>query len=97
MRRSNPPSLVKLEDLSGSGPAGPPGVAGPAGDDGTVDYSNIYTKQEVDTRLLFKQQLVSSTSGTGTEVWDSGMVRRLVAGSGVTLSLDANENIVVAS
>ena len=29
VRRSNPPSLVKLEDLSGSGPAGPDGPVGP--------------------------------------------------------------------
>ena len=86
--------LVFLEDLSGSGPTGPPGPEGPAG---TVDTSQFYTKAQADVLLAFKQHLVVSTAGSGTEVWDSigQMVRRLVAGSGITLSLDANGNIVV--
>ena len=64
---------------------------------GDTDLSGIYTKSEVDTRLLFKQHVISSTSGTGTEVWDStnNMIRRLVSGSNVALTLDANGNIVV--
>ena len=63
------------------------------------DLSGVYTKSEVDTRLLFKQHVISSTSGTGTEVWDStaNMVRGLVAGTGVTLSLDASGHIIVDS
>ena len=61
------------------------------------DLSGVYTKNEIDTQLLFKQHIISSTAGSGTEVWDSNMIRRLVGGSNVTLSLDSNGNIVVDS
>ena len=73
---------------------------------GDTDLSGYYTKQEVDqrrasidTQLLFKQHVISSTPGSAMEVWDStnNLVRRLVAGSNVTLTLDANGNIVLDS
>ena len=82
VRVRTPNGLVRLDQLGGD-----------------TDLSAYYTSQQVDTRLLFKQTVISSTSGTGTEVWDStaNMVRRLVAGTGVTLSVDANGNIVVDS
>ena len=50
-------------------------------------------------QLLFNQHVISSTPGAGTEVWGSAtnMVRRLVAGTGVTLSLGASGNVVLDS
>ena len=73
---------------------------------GDTDLSGYYTKQEVDqrrasidTQLLFKQHVISSTPGTAMEVWDStnNLVRRLVAGTNISFTLDANGNIVVNS
>ena len=107
-RVRTPQGLVRLDLLSGSGPQGPQGPTGPTGAtgangadgaDGTVDTTQFYTKTQADILLAFKQHIISSTSGAGTEVWDSAnnLVRRLVAGTGVTLSLDANGNIVVDS
>ena len=82
-RVSTPNGLVRLDELGG--------------DD--VDLTNYYNKNEVDTRLLFKQHIISSTSGAGQELWDStnNMVKRLVAGTGVTLTIDANGNVVLDS
>ena len=54
VRRSDPPSLVRLEDLSGSGPQGPQGADGPLGPPGTVDTSQFYTKAQLDILLAFK-------------------------------------------
>ena len=89
MRTEN--GLVRLDELGGD-----------------TDLSGYYNKQEidqqralVDAQLLFKQHVVSSTPGAAgsTEVWDTAtnMVRRLVEGKGVTLSIDANGNIVIDS
>ena len=91
--------LVRLDQLSGSGPQGPAGPSGPAGPAGTVYTSQFYTKAQADVLLASKNHLISSTAGSGTEVWDSAnnMIRRLVAGTGTTLTLDANGNIVVTA
>ena len=49
--------LIRLDQLSGTGPAGPQGeqgpqgatgATGPAGQDGTVDTTNFYNKAQVD-------------------------------------------------
>ena len=76
---------------------------------GDTDLSGYYTKQEInqrrasiDTQLLFKQHVISSTPstpGSAIEVWDSAasMVRRLVAGTNISLTLDAHGNIIVGS
>ena len=76
--------LVRLDQLSGSGPQGPPGPEGPTGPDGvdgTVDTSQFYNKSEVfnksevEFKLLFKQSLLSMTLamalgyGTTQLVW----------------------------
>ena len=46
--------LVRLDQLSGSGPEGqgPPGEKGDQGDPGTVDTSNVYTKLQTDFALM---------------------------------------------
>ena len=79
--RTSTYGLVKLEDLSGSGPAGPIGPAGPAGPAGTVDYSNLYTKAEVDASLLFKENLLQTGTHPGANIWDSALRQlRIVLG-----------------
>ena len=80
--------LVRLDQLSGSGPQGPPGPEGPTGPDGvdgTVDTSQFYNKSEVDFKLLLKQSLLSTHPGNGARVWDGthGMVRNLIGRNGI--------------
>ena len=67
-RVRTPNGLVKLQELSGSGPQGPAGPAGPQGPVVTVDYSNLYTKAEVDGALAFKQNLLQISPSTGSKV-----------------------------
>ena len=71
--------LVRLDQLSGSGPQGPPGPEGPTGPDGVdADTSQFYNKSEIDFKLLLKQSLLSTHPGNGSRVWNdaSGMVRK---------------------
>ena len=78
--------LVRLDQLSGSGPQGPPGPDGPAGSDGAdADTSQFYNKSEIDFKLLLKQSLLSTHPGTGARVWDgtNGLVRNLIGRNGI--------------
>ena len=97
VRHSNPPSLVKLEDLSGSGPAGPAGPAGPEGPAGTVDESQYYNKTTTNLMLGLKEDNIVTTPGTGTVLFNNGMLRRLISGTGLTLTLDNNDNIIITA
>ena len=74
-------SLVRLEDL---------GVS-------EGDLANYYNKGEVDIRLAFKQHLLDNRSGTGSTLLASNLVRRLRAGDNVTITEDADGNLVIAS
>ena len=93
--------LVRLDQLSGSGPQGPPGPegpTGPAGVDGTVDTSQFYNKSEVfnktevDFKLLLKQSLLTTHPGNGSRVWDNtnGMVRNLIGRNGIQICVHQN-------
>ena len=74
--RTSANGLVKLEDIAGE----------------PTDWSNYFTKTEDTNQLLFKQHIIASTPGNAStlQIWDdtSNAVRRLVAGSNVTLTQD---------
>ena len=61
------------------------------------DLSNYYTKGETDIRLAFKQHLLDNTAGSGTTLLASNLIRRLVAGNNVTITQDADGNLIIAS
>ena len=82
--------LVFLEDLSGSGPTGPPRPEGPPG---TVDMSQFYTKTQTNGLLAYKQKLLASTSGSGTVLFNNGLLRRLVAGTIAALSNNSSDDV----
>ena len=79
--RKSGASLVRLEELGGS----------------EVDLTNYYNKGEVDIRLAFKQHLLDNRSGTGSTLLASNLIRRLRGGDGVTVSEDADGNLLIAS
>ena len=60
-----------------------------------INLNNYYNKSETDLRLLFKQDNIVTTSGAGTVLFNNGMLRRLISGTGTTLSLDSNDNVVI--
>ena len=62
-----------------------------------INLNSYYTKTETDLRLTFKQDNIVTTSGTGTVLFNNGMLHRLIAGSGTTLTLDSNDNVVIAN
>ena len=64
--------LIRLDQLSGSGPAGPQGEQGPQGiqgepgqdgADGTVDVSNYYNKAQVDFFIVDEYSIDWNISG----------------------------------
>ena len=61
------------------------------------DLSNYYTKGETYKRLAFKQHLLDNTAGSGTTLLASNLIRRLVAGNNVTITQDADGNLIIAS
>ena len=61
------------------------------------DLSNYYTKGETDIRLAFKQHLLDNTAGSGTTLLASNLIRRLRAGDNVTITQDADGNLIIAS
>ena len=75
-RVRTPSGLVKLQELSGSGPQGPAGPQGPQGEPGVVDTSLVYTKAEVDGALLFKENRWQTGTQPGAKIWD-GTLRQL--------------------
>ena len=73
-RVRTPNGLVRLDELSGSGPQGPPGEQGPQGpqgEPGTVDSSLYYTKGQVDFALAANRP--SSGLSDGAHTYDSNM------------------------
>ena len=61
------------------------------------DLSNYYTKSDVDIRLAFKQLLLDHRYGNGSTLLASNLIRRLVAGDNVTITQDADGNMIIAS
>ena len=62
-----------------------------------INLNNYYNKSETDLRLNVKQDNIVTTSGAGTVLFNNGMLRRLIAGTGTSLSLDSNDNVVIGS
>ena len=65
--------LVRLDQLSGSGPQGPAspkGDQGDPGEDGVVDTSQFYTKNQVNFQLVLKQNALGTHVSTGARIWD---------------------------
>ena len=68
--------LVRLDELSGSGPEGPSGPIGPQGppgqdgQDGTVGATNFYNKAQVDFLLATNTPNIGTYPGAGVRVWD---------------------------
>ena len=85
--------LVLLENLSGSGPVGPVGPPGPPGD--PVDTTQFYNKTATNIMLGLKEDNIVTTLGTGTVLFNNGLLRRLIAGTGLTFTLDGNDNIII--
>ena len=76
-------TLVELEDLGGGG--------------GGVELTNYYTKGETDIRLAFKQHLLDNTPGASNTILASNLIRRLRAGDNVTITQDADGNLLLAA
>ena len=62
-RVRTPSGLVRLDQLSGSGPHGPAGPTGPQGP--AVDTTLFYTEAQVDGALSLKEDLVQTGTHTG--------------------------------
>ena len=77
-------TLVELEDLGGGGGGG-------------ADLTNYYTKGETDIRLAFKPHLLDNTPGAGNTILASNLIRRLRAGDNVTITQDADGNLLLAA
>ena len=81
--------LVRLDELSGSGPQGPQGppgeqgAKGDQGDPGTIDNSLYYNKTQVDFALLVNRP--TSNLSTGAKVYDSttNTIRNIVGQNGL--------------
>ena len=58
-----------------------------------INFNNYYTKGETDIRLAFKQHLLDNTSGSGSTILNSNLIKRLVAGSNVTIAENADGNL----
>ena len=73
--RTHNSGLVRLDQLSGSGPAGPEGPAGPQGP--AVDTSQYYNKATMDIMLGFKEDNIVSTPGTCTGLFFKRHVKKI--------------------
>ena len=70
-RVRTPNGLVRLDELSGSGPQGPEGPQGPQGEPGVVDTTNFYNKGTVD--FLLAANRPSNGLSDGAQTYDSNM------------------------
>ena len=70
-----PSGLVRIDQLSGSGPQGP---QGPLGETGTVDTSNFYTKLQVDFALAANRPVAGLYYGVETYDRSSNTIRHIL-------------------
>ena len=82
--------LVRLDQLSGSGPQGPPGEKGDTGDTGTVDTTLFYTKLQTDFALAANRP--SAGLGDGAQTYDSSsnVIRNILGTGGVVTHIFHN-------
>ena len=98
-RVRTPTGLVRLDQISSGsqGPAGPAGPTGPQGPPGTVDTSQYYNKTQTDFFLALKQNTLDSNVGSGSTLISGSTLRRLIGGSNITVTEDADGNIVLTA
>ena len=86
-RVRTPNGLVRLDELSGSGPAGPPGEQGPPG---IIDVTNYYNKPQVDFKTATNK--VSSAFTDGVEVYNASdnTIRRILGLGGIVAHIFMN-------
>ena len=72
---------MRLDQLSGSGPAGPAGAQGDQGDlgpPGTVDTSLFYTKLQVDVAIAASRPSAGLSDGAQTYDSSSNEIRNIL-------------------
>ena len=85
-RVRTPSGLVRLDQLSGSGPQGPqgpPGEKGDTGDTGTVDSSLFYNKLQVDFAILSSKPSAGLSDGAQTYDAGSNVIRNILGTGGI--------------
>ena len=82
-RVRTPNGLVRLDELSGSGPAGPAGPAGPQGETGTVDTSLYYNKLQVDFALAANRPTEGLSDGASTYDSTNNVIRNMLGSGGI--------------
>ena len=85
-RARTPSGLVRLDQLSGSGPQGPqgpPGEKGDTGDTGTVDTSLFYNKLQVDFAILSSKPSAGLSDGAQTYDAGSNVIRNILGTGGI--------------
>ena len=85
-RVRTPSGLVRLDQLSGSGPQGPqgpPGEKGDTGDTGTVDSSNYYNKLQVDFAIISSKPSAGLSDGAQTYDASSNVIRNILGTGGI--------------
>ena len=85
--------LVRLSELSGSGPegpAGPPGPKGDQGDPGVVDTSNYYTIAQTDVALATNRPSASLSDGARTYDSNTNVIRNILGTGGIVTHIFMN-------
>ena len=92
-RVRTPSGLVRLDQLSGSGPQGPqgpPGEKGDTGDTGTVDSSNYYNKMQVDFAIISSKPSAGLSDGAQTYDASSNVIRNILGTGGIVTHIFMN-------
>ena len=85
-RVRTPSGIVRLDELSGSGPQGPQGDKGDKGDQGdagTVDSSLFYTKLQTDFALAANRPSAGLSDGVQTYDSTSNVIRNILGTRGI--------------
>ena len=88
--------LVRLSELSGSGPQGEQGVQGEQGppgekgDDGTVDTSNYYTIMQTNFALADNRSSASLSDGARTYDSNTHVIRNMLGTGGIVTHIFMN-------
>ena len=94
-RVRTPSGLVRLDQLSGSGPQGPqgpPGEKGDTGDTGTVDSSNYYNKLQVDFAIISSKPSAGLSDGAQTYDASSNVIRNILGTGGIVTHIFQNHS-----
>ena len=78
--------LVRLDELSGSGPQGeqgPLGENGDQGDPGTVDTNNFYSKLQTDVAIMATRPSAGLSDGAQAYDSNTNVIRNIVGSGGI--------------